>query len=198
MSKILLVIPSWGDIAPQTAMFLAACSRRPDTMAMCAKGRPHDYARNQVIRSFLKNEFLTHIFFVDSDVAPPVDAIDRLLALNTPVASGIYRVIGVNCLQWACANADANGCYRLVNDLPSDAPFYCDAVGAGCLMLRRDVFDKIQWPWFKWVEHPDGSQTSEDIEFFRKANIADLKVLCDPAVNCSHFKTVDLKTLRKI
>jgi len=193
-----MAVCNWNEIMPETAMFMAACAQRGDTMVMTIKGRPVDYARNNAVRLFLKNKVFTHLFFIDSDISSTIDTIDKLLALEAPLASGCCNVVGGKGLVWACLNKDKSGVYHLLNDLPDNQkPFYCDGSGAGCLLIRRDVFDKIAWPWFQWIERENGTQMSEDVYFCQKANNAGLRVRFDPKVHCDHFKIVNLKTLQR-
>jgi hypothetical protein len=177
-------------------MFASQVAKRADADFITVVGRPHDYARNSAIRVFLDRPSYSHLLFIDSDVEPPLDVLDRLLALDSPIASGCYPVV-LNGLQWALA-LENGGHYRLLDQLPSsNIPFFVDAAGAGCLLIRRDVFDLVSWPWFKWVESADGSQAGEDIYFFRKANAAGLRLAVDPTVLCKHFKTINLLDLMR-
>lgn len=196
--KILLAIPTGGGIHEITAMTAAQLAARSDVDMVTVKGRPIDYNRNCIVRAFLANPDYTHLFLMDSDIGAPLDIIDRLIALDAPLASGCYPVLMPNGLKWAISNMDPDNRYRLLKDLPSQTkPFIADAGGAGCLMIRRDVFDRLDWPWFKWIEHPDGSQESEDIDFFRQCNAQYLKVMFDPTIICNHYKTINLANLMR-
>jgi len=193
MAKILMAIPTEGGIHECVSMVAACLAKRPDVGYLTAQGRPVDFVRNNIIRMFLQHKDFTHLFLLDSDTEPPVDCLDKLLALDAPLASGCYPVLMKDGLRWALANRDTNLHYRLLKRLISyNKPFEVEAGGAGCLLIRRDVFDLIKWPWFKWVEKEDGNQISEDIYFFQKCNDAALKVMVEPAVICNHFKKVNL------
>jgi hypothetical protein len=74
-----------------------------------------------------------------------------------------------------------------------------DGTGAGCLLIKMDVFDKIHYPWFefkyrqicgKW-EH-----IGEDLYFFRKLQDVGIKIYCDPAIRCIH-EPIDMDTVQK-
>lgn len=198
MARILMVIPTAGGIHERTHAVSCILSQRADVIHLTAQGRPIDYVRNGAIRKFLSEKHFTHLFLLDSDTEPPLDCLDRLLILNVPLASGCYPVLMPNGLHWAIANKNRDGHYRLLERLISiDEPFEADAGGAGCLFIKRDVFDKVHWPWFKWIENKDGSQVSEDINFFKKCNDAGLRVTFDPQVICNHFKQLNLTALMR-
>ena len=195
MAKVLLGIPTRSQLSCETSAYMAALSRRPDVSPMPVAGRPEDFCRNGLVRIFLSQPNLTHLFMLDSDIGPPLDALDRLLALDAPLAAGRYSLLMGAGLRWSVSNC-SGGKYRLMSELPSyTEPFECDGGGAGCLLIRRDVFDKVKWPWFKWIENADGSQTSEDIYFFKKANLKGYRLKVDPAVICNHYKETNITAL---
>ena len=95
-------------------------------------------------------------------------------------------------LKWA-AHRCRDGKYFLCETLPDEKlPFWADAGGAGCLLIRRGVLENMSWPWFRWTEFADGTQESEDVFFFKKCNAAGLRVRFDPQVRCRHYKNIPL------
>lgn len=191
-----MAIPTEGGVHERTSALAARLAARPDVEYVTAKGRPVDYVRNSIVREFREHIHLTHLFFLDSDVEPPLDVLDRLLKLDAPLAGGCYPLLMANGLRWALSRRDDNGEYRLLEELPDESePFEVDAGGAGCLLIRRDIFEFMVWPWFRWIERADGSQMSEDIYFFQKANKAGFVLKVDPKIICHHFKTINLTSL---
>jgi len=194
--NILLVIPTAAGVHPRTSAVAALFSQRSDTTYITLCGQPHDYVRNAAVRCFLDQGQYSHLFFLDSDIEPPLDTIDRLLALDSPLASGCYGQLLPAGPRWVLSVRGDDDRYRMIESLPgSEKPFEIDAAGAGCLLIRRDVLEKIPWPWFRWVEKPDGRQISEDIFFFYQCNRAGLRVRIDPQVICNHYKQVNITTL---
>lgn len=190
--KILLVIPTGSGIHERTSMAAAILSQRPDVDFVAVKGRPSDYSRNSAIQLFLGNKQYSHIFFLDSDTEPPLDVIDRMLELDEPLVTGLYPVLMQTGVKWAILNY-VDEAYRFAAQVDD----YCDAAGAGCLMIRRDLFDKIAWPWFLWVNREDGTQMGEDIHFFDKCCEAGYRTRVAKDVVCSHYKEIDLRQFMK-
>lgn len=197
MAKVLMAIPTDGGIHENVAVVAAHLAKYKDIVFMAARGRPVDYVRNSIIQQFLRLADYTHLFFLDSDTEPPVDCVEKLLSLNTKIASGCYPVVMQSGLRWALANKHKDGHYRLLERIDKE-PFEVDAGGAGCLLIRRDVFDAVSWPWFKWINNEDGSQESEDMHFFRKCNQAGIRIKVHPDVICNHHKEVNITTLIKL
>lgn len=198
MVKVLLAIPTAGGIHENVAAIAAHLVSHKNVTLLVARGRPADYTRNGIIQQFLKLPELTHLFFLDSDTEPPVDCLDKLLALDVPVATGCYPVLMQTGLRWALANKDNDGHYRLLKQFEDDKPFEVDAGGAGCLLLRRDIFNFVNYPWFQWVNNEDGSQVGEDIYFFQKCNMAGFRVMVEPTVICDHHKEINITNLMRI
>lgn len=195
MAKVLLAIPTSGGIHERVSMFATYLSKVQNVDYVNAKGRPCDFVRNNFIRLFLRGDW-SHLFLLDSDTEGPLDCLQRLLALDVPLATACYPVLMPDGLRWALANKGTDQHYRLLEYLLSlDKPFEVDAGGAGCLLIRRDVFDLVKWPWFKWGETEDGGQIGEDIHFFQRCNDAGLRVMAEPTVICNHYKTINLTNL---
>ncbi|MFA5553469.1 MAG: hypothetical protein WCZ89_02270 [Phycisphaerae bacterium] len=197
MKNVLLAIPTHGGIHESLDAWKShIAAAMPNVRDVNSTGRPVDFNRNSLIRLFLPLKNFDYLMLVDSDIEPPVDCIERLLALDSPLAGGCYPVWMHRGLRWALMNKDTDRRYRLLERLSSlTEPFEVDAGGAGCLLIRRDVFDKVKWPWFKWIEFEDGTQESEDVHFFRKCNEAGLRVKIDPKTICNHFKTINITSL---
>jgi len=193
--KILMAIPTAGGIHEITAATAARIAQRGDVEMAIVKGRPVDYVRNEIVRQFLANRQFTHLFFCDSDIGLPLDAVGILLAADAPIAVGCYPLLMQQGLRWSLASK-TDGHYRLLERL-DNKPFNVDAGGAGCLLIRRDVLVKIDWPWFKWDNKEDGSQISEDIYFFDKCKKAGLPVVAVPQCVCNHYKEINLTALMR-
>jgi len=185
------------DLHPVTSMSVTELlKRRNDAVYVAVIGRPVDYARNKIIRMFKQYAELTHLFLIDNDIGFPMVVIDKFLSLDVPIASGCYPVIVKGNLKWALADCDENGHYELIEKLKSKyGPFEVDGGGAGCLFIKREVFDKVEWPWFLWNETPQGMPMSEDIYFSMKCNQAGYRTTVHPQVLCNHFKQINLTAL---
>ncbi len=175
---------------------------------------PIDHARNEAVRTFLKPEFvpphITHLFFVDDDTVPPWNAVEKLLALSKEKDAGIVtgitpimRTIDGKLTQvynaFLSTETVENALGEKVNQLTSidpdkTEPVQIERCGGSCLMVRRDVFEKVKAPWFKFEWTPDyTSHLGEDFYFCDKARAAGLEIWCDPTVVCKHFKLLALE-----
>lgn len=157
-------------------------------------GMPFDHARNVAAMRALESG-VDWLFFLDSDVIPPRDAILRLASHGLPIVSGVYcrrsPPVGVPVMmkpigQW-------------VTTYPPNSLIEVDVVGAGCLLIHRSVLEKLPpqrpgYHWFDWRVNMHGvpgieqigETLSEDFTFCRHAQRNGYKVMVDTGVQCRH------------
>ncbi len=163
----------------------------PDPIGIC--GMPFDHARNVAAQHALASG-LDWLFFLDSDVIPPRDAILRLMAHNKPIVSGVYcrrsvpeaiPVMMKPLGQW-------------VTQIPSGGLMEVATVGAGCLLIHRTVFERLppQRPtegktFFDWrvdclAVKSKEECLSEDFTFCVHARKHGIPTFVDCGVRCRH------------
>lgn len=152
-------------------------------------------AENAVVRDFLSIPDATHLFLTEMDMVLPDDTLVKLAALDQPVASGLYFLrggYGQPCLYKKTFTTKENPYpHTPVSIFPTDKPFYLDeqgggCPGVGCVLIRREVFEAIEPPWFDLKENFYGS----DMYFFTKVRDKGFQVWIDPTVRCSHMDYV--------
>ena len=129
--------------------------------------------------------------FIDSDVVPPVNCLDLMLAAGHPLVCGIYPLQLDDELCASVGKKLGPDTYGFLRDFP-DEPFEVDAAGLGCCLIAREVLERLDEPWFKFVARPDGHLTGEDIYFFEKCAAIGIRPLVLPQILCSHHRTVEL------
>lgn len=163
--------------------------------AMAVAGMPFDHARNFLTMKCLEGGF-SYLFFLDSDVIPPPDAIIRLMRHKKPVISGLY-----------CRRSPPHGVPVMMKPVgnwitqlpPKGQLVEADVVGAGCLLIHRSVLEQMKPQnaaegkhWWHWrVDCPPRENyppLSEDftwcVEIKRQLGIP---ILIDPEVKCRHI-----------
>jgi len=155
---------------------------------------PFDHARNTACKSALE-QGVDWLFFLDSDVVVPHDAILRLMTHNKPFISGMYRRRSP---PVAVPVMIRNGSW--VTDFPQGQVIDVDLVGAGCLLIHRDLLLKCppQRPqagktWFDWRVDcqgilPPGECLSEDFTMnLHIKRTMGIPTLVDTSVRCRHI-----------
>lgn len=146
--------------------------------------------REDLVNQFLNAPDFTHLLFVDTDIIPMENhAVATLLNDNLPVVSGIYfNSLYTGLAAWV---QEKPLTWAAVQGLPNPI-IECDKVGAGFLLIKRDVFKLLQSeerPWF-YYKMSGGDMLSEDFYFFySKLLKVGLKPFVDTRVRCQHLKT---------
>ena len=185
--SVFIGTPNTGLVTYAWAVQLESLKKIPNTTIFGWKGAPFDVARNNLVREARKVK-AQYLFFLDSDVHPPADAISNLMACRMPIISGLVlakRGKGYPAI-WR-----RNGLsYAPITQFPQSAVIPVDAIPMGCCLIDMRVFDVIPEPWFKWEidlpEEKDTGKLSEDFYFCRKAQANGLSIGCYTGVRCEH------------
>ena len=154
--------------------------------------QPVDNARNHIVEEFLKSD-ATHLFFVDSDTLPQIDTIDRLLAHDKDIISGITPIVEHNeetgdyYRKWNCVGMDDK------HVEPNTGVVQCKGIGSSCIMIKREVFEQLPAPWYRFKYTDDTGKNvvvSEDIHFIINALSKGIPAYVDTSIICKHEKKV--------
>lgn len=181
---------------------------------------PIDYNRNKFVEDCL-NIGADYLMFMDMDQTFPGRTINMLMEYISdehPVVCGMYYVkkepfspvigryvdytptpeqyphfenqgfidpnTGKQTLKW-----------RSVAFFDPNEPFYCDAIGMGCVLMKADVFKKLKKPYFRYSYDPELGdpsllKLSEDMYFCSQLKHNNIPIVCDPRIQCGHIMTV--------
>lgn len=148
---------------------------------------PIDVARNLLVQNMLATD-ATHLWFVDQDAAFLPGTLDRLLSWDLPVVSALemmrmptlcypmalkgvqedgkhYRISAAEVYEWIGQYYDYESNEpQILEAPPPGALLEVDFTGCHCLLIRRDVLEQMEPPWFQGYQ-PGG----EDQYFCEKA-----------------------------
>jgi hypothetical protein len=149
MAKISIGLPFYGSFSgewtAQNTQFIATLSKQHELRDIIVSGAmTADHNRNLIVEEFMKSD-AEWLFWVDSDTLVPVGAIDRLLAHGRTLVSGLYY--GKNEPHNPIAYTVYNGAFRPIDqDIRWEVGeiIEVDAVGMGCMLTHRSVFEDIR------------------------------------------------------
>lgn len=179
------------------ASFCASVNAYPNVEWGFTMTHSAEMSRNVLIQKRLEDSpETTHFLFLDSDIAPPKDMLQRMLAHDADIITAPAPLFFDKKVVWNVAIPDTDNWYMLSTELPEE-PFYTSKTGGGALLIKREVFEAIGWPWFKTEYMPMNEKNKclkcgEDIWFCIKAREAGFKILVDPTLVCHHYNQVDL------
>lgn len=187
----------------------------PRTKIISLSGQPVDQARNMIVES-AEGEWL---FFLDSDVLVPADTIPRLINTavknNLKIVSGLYWRRDTNPVPGLYAwfrdqiTPYGRGGHRAILNFQPGSLVKADVVGAGCLLINREVFRVIpqsgvrDWylknygdlpvyrnvpdGWFIFGPKVTANMMSEDFIFFHVAKDYGYDLYVDTSISCRHI-----------
>lgn len=150
------------------------------------------HCRNKAVNDFLHQNPADAMLFVDDSVVIPEGTIEALYSCRGDIVSACvptYQSIGS--FDVPIVTVKRGGHWFLT--WPKKKPFRISACGMACTLIRRRVFDKMGFPYFIWPrDHDINWLTSEDAEFCGRAEGHGYEIWCNGAVQCGHYKTVDV------
>ena len=140
-------------------------------------------ARNTLHAFYVEKSLCGHMVMLDSDVLPPPDFLERLLAHNLPMVGGWYRKKGdpyPPCV-YDYVNTSADGVAHWRGRLqPGTGLEQVDGAGAGCWLMRRDVAVALgSRPY-------DMNSGGEDMKLCLKVRELGIPMHIDWTVACAH------------
>lgn len=203
--KILIAVPTFENIYPDT--FKAIYDLDPDgNMLFFEYVRGYDCAtaRNRIARMSL-DMGMDYVLMIDNDVTPPKDSIPILTEELKEVTLGYY------------AHRDTDNVYRgrtcvcrLYDDegnsyfnYPLESEYTAEELiqlrengtykiqihggGMGCAFINTDMFRRLKYPWYDWVNYKGGGMLSEDLYFCEQLKKAGIPIYSDTRLACGHL-----------
>lgn len=141
--------------------------------------------RERMAEQLMTMEDCSHILFLDDDIIPPIETIQKLLGYNKPIVSGVY----LNSLHTGLNVWIDNK--PLAQDKLTDMPelFQAEKCGLGICLISKEVFKEIadDKPWFSYKIYRD-SMISEDFTFFQKCLYHNISPWIARDVKAMHVK----------
>ena len=151
-----------------------------------------DVARNTMAHALLSEPEYTHLIMLDADQRHSSEIVYRLCqrVADDPtrlVVSALYHRRGSPYEPLAFNQGEDGHIYQLNPIMPGIARV--DYLGTGCMLVAREVFERIEEPWFKYDYPAPGKYPSEDMWFSRKCNEAGIDLWLDTTIQSPHHGT---------
>lgn len=141
------------------------------------------YAQNVLVEQALSDPEITHVLFVEEDTVMPEHALADMLKLDGDIVCIDYGVAGYSCITRV----------KETNEI-----LWC---GLGCTLVKREVFDKLEkpyfrsdkalllndWPEIKWINAGEQAYGGQDIWFCMQARDAGFTIKQAPG-ECQHLQ----------
>ncbi|GJQ50842.1 MAG: hypothetical protein HKUEN01_32280 [Candidatus Kuenenia stuttgartiensis] len=175
-ARVLIGVPSGrGEIKCDTVLGMYSLMAPVNTPSLdyasitIASNAMVHRARNKMIEQLLAEPEITHMLFLDDDMQPSPDALEKLLQADKDIIGGLCftrRLPPEPTIYQEIMEGD-KPLYRNMYNYPKDTVVKVDATGGAFLLVKRAVFEKLKPPYFFFEESAAGY--GEDIAFCRKA-----------------------------
>jgi len=190
-SKVLVGVPT-EEYARRADFYdyLHHLNRSVDTLIFIPHDRSPAHGRNLIVEEARRNN-CTHVCFIDDDMAFKPDVLDKLLRHDVDVVSGLYfqRTYPHQPLVFDSFDEDGNAFFIYLDDNKPEGLINIVAAGLGFCLIKLDVFDRLQKPYFRLGEL-DPEQWSDDIGFFYRLYRLGIKCYCDLDCRIGHIGTM--------
>lgn len=205
--NILIAVPTFENIYPDTFKSIYDLDTTGhDAGFEYVRGYDCATARNRIAQMALDRN-ADYVLMVDNDVVLPKDALLNLLSNETDVCLGYYAhrdndnvYRGRTCVCKLLTETGARW-----KNYPLESEYTADELqklkasgeykvrihggGMGCALIKTEVFTKIKYPWYDWVNYADDKRgmLSEDLYFCEGCRKASIPIFTDTRVNCGHM-----------
>jgi hypothetical protein len=165
----------------------------PKGMPCFISGLPFAEARDNGCAKLMELGF-EWLFFLDDDVLCPHDTILRLMSHKKKIISGVYYRRNSPIVPVMLRDVPTGG-RQWVTDYKIPDLMQVDYVGAGCLLIHRDVLKNlppigIYNRWFEWrvsqANRPEQERLSEDFAFCQHARQHGFEIWVDTSIQAKH------------
>lgn len=190
--KIILGIPANRPIPKEVVASLLPLANRVgvENVIMMQNGMINQCRDGIVLEAI--NRKADYIFWMDDDMIIPPDAIDKLLAHNKDICSGLYFGRG-NCkplLYNIAVDRDENNLIKSFSttqilDYPQNSLIKVGAVGFGCVLTKVSVLRGMLKEWGTCFDFIQGK--GEDFSFGLRCEDMGIETWVDTSVKCGHI-----------
>ena len=149
------------------------------------------YDAREKIVEYMQNVKADYVLFLDSDMVPPHDIIEKLVNHDKEIITGMAfkRTPPFQpCFYTKCSiTKDFQPILESPIEFPDKGLLEIEGTGMACTLIKKEVFDKIEKPWFF-----PAPNIGEDLTFCLKAKKQGIKMYVDLSVNVGHVGTYSI------
>lgn len=205
--KILIAVPTFETIYPDTYKSIYELDNGDnEVMFEFVRGYDCATARNKIAQRGIDLK-ADYVLMVDNDVVLPKNALTLLTEDPVDVCLGYYahrdtdnRYRGNTCI---CKLKQPDG--TLYYNYPLESEYSASEMkalrekgetkilvhggGMGCAFINVDIFNRIPYPWYDWVNYGDAHRgmLSEDLYFCERCKGMGIPIHSDVRVGCGHL-----------
>jgi hypothetical protein len=195
--KLVFAMPTYGPVDSQsgasarTAIMHAAKFGNQWIGDVSPDRLPYAVSRNKVVEAIVNDDNFAEasIFWCDSDIVLPPDAISRLADSGKDFISGIYFQRGGDHRPLIANYNERSKSFQWLAKWPPNVIAPIEGCGFGCVLTSVKMLRDMKAPWFEYKEF------SEDFTFCLNAKKAGYQLYVDTGVLCGHLMDAEPATI---
>ena len=190
MYKILVAIPHIGKLDAGLVTWLMSFDKMGHKIEMfLSEDRPIPSNRNRIIKKFLETDN-DYLMMVDSDITPPKNILAILNSNKEIISPMCFVMKDVDKITNAVNKVKRE--YKVITEFDKGIN-EVDAVGTGCIFIKRNIIEKMKKPLFKYKYNKEGILSNgEDFNFCDNAKKEGFKIFYDTRYIVNHRTTTIL------
>lgn len=199
--RVLILIPSSGKLADGLVKWLRYTEKHAPFYIDwdVHYGRPNDSARNGIVKRFLEDKRnFTHLWQVDDDNIPPLNAFQMALHDKSIVSGVVYiwkdgEPLAL-IMEWNEKEKGYKQCSKAIRKINNGERLVkVDTTGTGCFICKREVYENLVSNWFRYRYDDNGIMNEgQDFLFFKKCTDIGYSIWIDGQVQVGHVKNIDI------
>jgi len=205
--KILIAVPTFETIYPDVYKSIWDLDRGGHAVAFeFVRGYDCATARNRIAQKAIDTNS-DYVLMVDNDVVLPKKILPDMLDDPKDVCLGYYAHRNTDNMYngrvSVCRLFSQEG--QLYFNYPLESEYTAEEMtrlqtngekkirihggGMGCALIKTDVFRKLRYPWYDWVNYDDENRgmLSEDLYFCEKCKASGIPIFTDTRAACGHI-----------
>ena len=198
LKDILIAVPTNSSVVAPLVPKLIKWSSMGAEVNIMVSSPLVDYVRNALVRHFLTTN-KEYLLFIDSDTIPEVDVPEILLKHKKPIVGGLYNLLMTDKNGQMVSRPsgfsliiEGRPLHEGVSVRPKTGLQRVSITGTGIILIHRDVFSKIEQPWFEysWKDKEHIVFDGEDVYFCKKCEKVGIPIYCDTDAIGLHQKSI--------
>lgn len=207
MSKILIAVPTFENITPDTFKSIYNLNRGDHEYSFeFVRGYDCATARNRIAQMAIDKK-VDYVLMVDNDITLPQNVILDMLDNPKDVCLGYYahrnadniytgrvsvcRLFAPDGSKYFHYPLESEYTSKEMSDMKENGEYKVQIHGGGmgCALIKTQIFKNTKYPWYDWVNYADDHRgmLSEDLYFCEVCRKAGVPIFTDTRAGCGHL-----------
>lgn len=191
---VMIAVLNQGGVRPELSGILHELPQQNkyEVVITYPARKPITQNRNMIVQDFLARPEFDYLIMIDSDNVPQVNLLD-LVDYQKDIIGALYFGFQKAMIIPFCMKQGVDGLLTCIDIKNKRGLIECDAVGTGIIVIKREVLEKLTFPFRNEYDEDGIKLWGLDFNFCLRAKKLGFKTYCHLDHVASHWVTIDLK-----